>query len=106
MSITLDPLQATIDSWRLQWNFTAKETIQTASNVYTPGVETTAIDPPNVQLQASGSNNTVKPFSWTEISFLGTKSTMPVPNAQYKARPSTHSLPAAHKVPDLCKQSF
>ena len=78
-------MQATIDSWRLGWNFTAKETIQSASNVYTSSVQTIALDAPNVQLQGSGVNNTVKPFSWTEISFLGTKSTEPIPNAQYKA---------------------
>ena len=78
-------VQATIDSWRLGWNFTAKESIQSASNVYTPGVQTVALDSPNVQLQGSAINDTIKPFSWTEISFLGTKSTLPVPDAQYKA---------------------
>lgn len=78
-------VQATINSWRLGWNFTARETIQSASNVYTPGVQTIALDPPSVQLQGSGINDTVKPFSWTEIAFLGTKSTTPAPNAQYKA---------------------
>ncbi|CAK0785369.1 hypothetical protein CVIRNUC_008577, partial [Coccomyxa viridis] len=78
---------ATIASWRLGWNFTAKETIQSASNVYTPGVDVLALDPPNVQLQSSNVNLTIKPFSWTEISFLGTKSTAPVPDAQYKVAP-------------------
>ena len=78
-------VQATINSWRLGWNFTANETIQSASNVYTPGVETIALDPPNVELQGSGINDTVKPFSWTEIAFLGTKTTSPAPDAQYKA---------------------
>ena len=78
-------MQATIESWRLGWNFTAKETIQSPQNVYTPGVQVFALDPPNVQLQGLDVNDTVKPFNWTEISFLGSKSTMPVPNAQYKA---------------------
>ena len=78
-------MQATIESWRLGWNFTAKETIQSPQNVYTPGVQVIALDAPNVQLQGLGINDTVTPFSWTEISFLGSKSTMPVPNAQYKA---------------------
>ena len=53
--------------------------------MYTPGVQVIALDAPNVQLQGLGVNDTVKPFSWTEISFLGSKSTMSVPNAQYKA---------------------
>ncbi len=78
-------MQATIDSWRLGWNFTAKEAIQSPQNVYTPGVQVITLDPPYVQLQGLGINNTVKPFSWMEISFLGSKSTLPVPNAQYKA---------------------
>ncbi len=85
ITAVMPAMQATIDSWRLGWNFTAKETIQSASNVYTSSVQTIALDAPNVQLQGSGVNNTVKPFSWTEISFLGTKSTEPIPNAQYKA---------------------
>ena len=89
ISAVVPGVQATIDSWRLGWNFTAKETIQSASNVYTPGVQTIGLEPPNVQLQGSGINDTVKPFSWTEISFLGTKSTEPVPNAQYKASLAT-----------------
>ncbi len=55
--------------------------------MYTPGVETIALDPPNVQLEGSGVNDTVKPFSWTEIAFLGTKSVEAVPDAQYKASP-------------------
>ena len=84
-------LKATIASWRLGWNFTAKETIQGVSNVYTPGVDVLALDPPNVQLQGLNVNLTIKPFSWTEISFLGTKSTTPVPDAQYKASHSTAS---------------
>ena len=85
-TLTVGPaLQATIASWRLGWNFTAKEIIQSPSNVYTPGVDILALDPPNVQLQGSNVNLTIKPFSWTEISFLGTKSTTPVPAAQYKA---------------------
>ncbi len=83
----MSAVQATINSWRLGWNFTAKEAIQSASNVYTPGVQTIALDPPNVQLEGSGVNDTVKPFSWTEIAFLGTKSTITVPDAQYKASP-------------------
>ena len=89
-------LQATIASWRLGWNFTAKETIQSASNVYTPGVDVSALDPPNVQLESSNVNLTIKPFSWTEISFLGTKSTTPVPDAQYKASHNTTSSRGPH----------
>ena len=89
-------LKATIASWRLGWNFTAEETIQSPSNVYTPGVDVLALDPPNVQLQASNVNLTIKPFSWTEISFLGTKSTTPVPSVQYKAGRSATSCTLAH----------
>ena len=53
--------------------------------MFTPGVDVLALDPPNVQLQSSNVNLTIKPFSWTEITFLGTKSTAPVADAQYKA---------------------
>ena len=89
-------LQASIASWRLGWNFTAKETIQSASNVYTPGVDVLALENPSVQLQSSNVNLTIKPFGWTEISFLGTKSTASVPGAQYKAR-RTASCALCHR---------
>ena len=66
--------------------------------MYTPGVDVLALDPPNVQLQSSNVNLTIKPFSWTEISFLGTKFTTPVPDAQYKASHSTTSYTLTHRI--------
>ena len=65
------------------WDFTAKETLS-QGNIYTSGVDTLSLNGSNVQLQSCDSNNSIQPFNWTSISFLGTKLTTPVPGFPYK----------------------
>ena len=78
--------QATIDTWRLGWNFTAGETL-TANNIFTAGIDPFALNASNVQLESRSANESVQPFAWTSVSFLGTKSTAPAaPAAPFRAR--------------------
>lgn len=81
MSIVV--LQATVNTWRLGWNFTAGETVQ-GGNIYTAGVDVLKLNGSSVQLESLSPNNTVKPFSWTSVSFLGTKAAMPTLPAPYR----------------------
>ncbi|KAK9918851.1 hypothetical protein WJX75_007510 [Coccomyxa subellipsoidea] len=77
---------ATVNTWRLGWNFTAGETVQ-GGNIYTAGVDVLKLNGSSVQLESMSSNNTVMPFSWTSVSFLGTKAAMPTSLAPYKVAP-------------------
>ena len=78
--------QATIDTWRLGWNFTAGESVG-AANIFTRAVDPIALDGAGVQLESLAANNSVRPFQWTSVSILGTKSGAPAsPAAPYKAR--------------------
>lgn len=76
-------LQATVNTWKLGWNFTAGETVQNG-NLYTAGVEPLVLNGTRIHLESTSGNNTVNPFSWTSVSLLGTKSMTPVPNAPYR----------------------
>jgi hypothetical protein len=76
-------MQAIVNTWRLGWNFTAGETVQ-GGNIYTAGVDVLKLNGSSVQLESMSSNNTVMPFSWTSVSFLGTKAAMPTSLAPYK----------------------
>lgn len=79
-------MQASIDTWRLGWNFTAGESVGPA-DVFTRGVTPLVLDGANVQLESRSANNSVRPFQWTSVSILGTKSGAPAsPAAPYKAR--------------------
>jgi hypothetical protein len=86
-------LKVTIDTWRLGWNFTAGESVQ-SGNIYTAGVDALSLNGSNVQLQSTSANNSVQPFSWTSISLLGTKSVAPTPNSPYKV--SQHHAASPH----------
>lgn len=92
--------QATVDTWRLGWNFTAGETVQ-GGNIYTAGVDVLKINGSTVQLESQSHNNTVMPFSWTTVSFLGTKASMPTPRAPYRVKSTpTHIEPVRKN--DFC----
>ena len=78
-------VQATVDTWKLGWNFTAGETVQ-GGNIYTAGVDVLKLNGSTVQLESQSQNNTVVPFSWTTVSFLGNKGALPSSQAPYKAR--------------------
>ncbi|EIE21885.1 hypothetical protein COCSUDRAFT_56332 [Coccomyxa subellipsoidea C-169] len=77
---------ATVNTWRLGWSFTAGETVQ-GGNIYTAGVDVLKLNGSSVQLESLSPNNTVKPFSWTSVSFLGTKAAMPTLSAPYRVAP-------------------
>ena len=81
-------LQATVEEWKLGWNFSAGEMLTQAQYIYTPNVNPVKLVNQTVQLQAQSSNTTVEPLAWTYVSFLGNKAAgKPPPGHPYKAWP-------------------
>ena len=76
-------LQATIDTWRLGWNFSDGETLKQAQDIFTTGIEPLTLGNSTVQLETFDANNTVKPFEWTAVSFLANKAAVANPTNPY-----------------------
>ena len=76
-------LQATIDTWRVGWNFSDGETLKQAQDIFTTGIEPLTLGNSTVQLETFDANNTVKPFEWTAVSFLANKAAVANPTNSY-----------------------
>ena len=76
--------QATVDTWRIGWNFSAGEQLTQAQDIFTADIDPVLLAGSAVQLESYDVNNTVRPFQWTAISFLARKALQPNPSNPFQ----------------------